>query len=423
MSEGKHDIKTHQKAEEPKPKKKRRPLLILLAVILMLAAAAAGFTAYTYKKAEASLDLKFTEEDPYVEFASECSSMDFVSEWTGDISPSEASLDTGSLGEKTVTYTVSQPILRGLFTPSKEFSLSYTVIDTVAPLELWSGDGTVLERGGKFDIKSVIAYGDNADPAPEVNVDGKVDMDNTGRYPLHVTVTDSSGNATDWDLTVEVADSLPSWEDDSPRTQFKDFVKKYKDSGESFGIDVSAWQDEIDFKAVRDAGCEFVIIRMGWSDAGVMTLDKRFDENFKKAKAAGLKIGVYVFTYDNTEEYVRAVADQVMEKLGGEKLDLPIAFDWEDFGSFQTYGLSFYQLNKLYDAFADELSQDGYDCMLYSSKNYLEKVWEDTDTRPVWLAHFTDKTDYKGPYMLWQASCTGNIDGINGDVDMDILYH
>ena len=423
MSEGKHDIKTHQKAEEAKPKRRRRPVMTALIIAGLLAAGAAGYAAYTYKTVEDSLEIKFSKVNPSVEFASASSSMDFVSEWTGDISPSSASLDTGSLGRKTVTYTVSQPVLRGLFTPSKEFSLTYTVIDTEPPLTLWSGDGTILERGTKFDIENVIAYGDNADPAPEVSVDGKVDMDKAGRYPLHVTVTDSSGNATDWDLTIEVADSLPSWQDNSPRTPFGDFAKKYKGSGKSFGIDVSAWQDEIDFKAVRDAGCEFVIIRMGWSEEGKMTLDKRFDENYKKAKDAGLKVGVYVFTYDNTEEHVRAVADQVMEKLDGDKLDLPVAFDWEDFGSFQTYGLSFYGLNRLYDAFADELSKSGYDCMLYGSKNYLEKVWEDTDTRPVWLAHFTDKTDYKGPYMLWQASCTGNIDGISGDVDMDILYH
>ena len=61
--------------------------------------------------------------------------------------------------------------------------------------------------------------------------------------------------------------------------------------------------------------------------------------------------------------------------------------------------------------------------MLYSSKNYLEQVWEKTDIRPVWLAHYTEKTDYKGPYILWQASCTGRISGIDGDVDMDILYN
>ena len=76
----------------------------------------------------------------------------------------------------------------------------------------------------------------------------------------------------------------------------------------------------------------------------------------------------------------------------------------------------------MYDAFADELSKAGYDCMLYGSLNFLEKVWEDTDTRPVWLAHYTDKTDYKGPYRIWQQSSTGKIDGISGPVDLDIMY-
>lgn len=423
MSEGKHDVKTHQKAEEPKKKKKRSPLKILLALILLLAAGVGGSVAYMYKTAEASLDLKFTEENPVVEFEGDYPSVNYVSEWTGDVAPAQSKLDTDSLGDKTISYTVTQPVLRGLFNPSKEFTLSYTVVDTVAPLQLWSGDGTVLERGGKFDIQNVIAYGDNADPAPEVKLDGKVNMDENGDYPLHVTVTDASGNSTDWDLTVTVADSLPSWEDNSPRTPFGDFAEEYKGGGRSFGIDVSAWQDEIDFKAVKKAGCEFVIIRIGYSENGSMTLDKRFEENFKKAKEAGLKVGVYAFSYDRSEEEVRAVADQVIEKLGGESLDLPVAFDWEDFGAFQSYGMSFHDLNGLYDAFADELAKSGYECMLYGSKVRLEKVWDDTDTRPVWLAHYIDKTDYKGPYILWQASCTGNIDGIGGDVDLDILYH
>ena len=423
MSEGKHDVKTHQKAEEKPKKKKRRPVLTLLVFLLLLAVAAAGYAAYTYRKAEDSLSLKFREEAPSVEFGGDYSSMDFVSEWTGDISPSEAFLDTASLGEKTVTYTVSQPVLRGLFTPSKDFTLSYTVIDSIPPLQLWSGNGTVLENGAKFDIKEIIAYGDNADPAPQVKVDGEVDMSKNGEYPLRVTVTDSSGNSTGWDLTVEVADTLPSYEDDTPRTEFGDFIKEYKGDGRSFGIDVSEWQDDVDYEAVEKAGCEFVIIRMGWSEDGKVTPDSRFENNLKKAKAAGLKTGVYLYSYDNTEDGVRASAAWVAEKLGGETLDFPVAFDWEDFGSFQSYSMSFADLNRLYDVFAEELSKSGYDCMLYGSKLRLEKVWDDTDIRPVWLAHYTDKTDYEGPYMLWQASCTGNIDGIGGDVDMDILYH
>ena len=423
MSEGKHDVKTHQKAEEPKPKKKLSLLKILFALIILLAAAAGGSVAYLYKTTADSLDLKFTGENPSVEFGGDFSSADYVLESSGDVAPAMASLDTDSLGEKTLSYTVSKPILGGLFTPSKEFTLAYTVIDTVDPVSLWYWDGATLERGTKFDIQGLIAYGDNADPEPQVKVEGEVNMDENGEYPLHVTVTDASGNSTEWDMTVEVVDSVPPYEDNEPRTGFEDFVREYEGGGRSFGIDVSAWQDDVDYEAVKKAGCEFVIIRIGWSDEGKVTLDNWFDNNFSKAKAAGLKVGVYLYSYDNSEENVRASAAWISEKLAGEKLDFPVAFDWEDFGSFQTYKMSFADLNRLYDAFADELSKSGYDCMLYGSKLRLEKVWTDTDTRPVWLAHYTDKTDYEGPYMLWQASGTGNIYGISGDVDLDILYH
>ena len=310
----------------------------------------------------------------------------------------------------------------GLLNPSAEFTLPYTVVDTEPPLKIWSGNGTVLQRGTEFDINKVIGYGDNADPEPKLTVDGEVDMGTNGKYPLHVTVTDASGNSTSWDLTVEVADSVPVYTDNSERTKFSDFAFAYAGDGRTFGIDVSTWQGDIDFDAVKAAGCDFAIIRIGYSKDGEITLDDKFDQNYERAKAAGIRTGIYLFSYDNTEKDVRAAADQIAEKLGEEVPELPVVFDWEDFGRFQTYKMSFADLNKLYDAFADELAGKGYDCMLYGNKNSLENIWKDTDTRPVWLAHYTDKTDYEGPYRMWQASCTGRIDGIDGDVDMDIMY-
>jgi GH25 family lysozyme M1 (1,4-beta-N-acetylmuramidase) len=248
-------------------------------------------------------------------------------------------------------------------------------------------------------------------------------MNKSGKYPLHVKVTDSSGNETEWDLNVEVVDQFPYYENTAERTAFADFVKANKGDGRSFGIDVSAWQDDINFKAVKKAGCEFVIIRIGYTYEGELHIDKTFYQNYSRARAAGLKIGFYYYSTDNTEEQVRSAAEWISKTLNGASPDLPIAFDWEDFGNYQDYGMSLHELNKLYDAFADELAKDGYGCMLYSSKNYLENAWEKTDTRPVWLAHYAQKTDYKGPYMLWQASCTGRISGISGDVDMDILFN
>lgn len=412
--------------EEPvkeKKKKKRGPLKALIVFILLLAAAIAGTTAYFYYSAYNSLDVTFTEDHPVLEFGEDYHSMNYVRNSIGEITPDSDTLDTSVTGEGQMVFTAEQPVLGGLLTPSKEFVLSYRVTDSVPPLKIWSGDGAVLQRGSEFDINEVIAYGDNADPTPLVTVDGKVDMEKNGNYPLHVKVADASGNETEWDLTVSVADELPSYTDNSERTNFRDFVKEYKGDGKTFGIDISAWQDEVDFKAVKEAGCEFVIIRMGYTYDGEINIDKDFYHNYEGARAAGLRTGIYLYCGDRTEEQVRASAQWIMETLKGDTLDLPVAFDWEDFGNYQDYDISFYELNALYDAFADELSKGGYGCMLYGSKYYLEEVWKQTDVRPVWLAHYIEKTDYKGPYMLWQASSTGRISGIAGDVDMDILYN
>ena len=60
--------------------------------------------------------------------------------------------------------------------------------------------------------------------------------------------------------------------------------------------------------------------------------------------------------------------------------------------------------------------------MLYSSKNYLEKIWLKTDY-PIWLAHYTNKTNYDGEYKVWQMCSNGRVSGINGDVDINIMYN
>ena len=408
--------------DEPVKKKKRGILKPLLIIILSLAASVAAATAYFYKTAYDSLALVFTEESPVIEFGEECRSMDYVKESGGEITPESKYLKTDATGDMQVRFTAEPPVLGGLLTPSKEITPNYKVVDSIPPLMLRSGDGAAVVRGSDFDLSSVISYGDNADPDPELKVEGEVNTDENGDYPLHVTVTDASGNSTEWDLTVSVIDEIPEVTYETESTEFADFVSDNKGKGKSFGIDISAWQNEVDFKALKKAGCEFVIIRIGYTYEKELNIDKRFRQNLEGARAAGLKTGIYYYSTDNTEEEVRYAASWIKDTLAGYSPDLPVAFDWEDFECYQNYGMSLYELNKLYDAFADELGKSGYGCMLYGSKVYLEKIWEKTDVRPVWLAHYTEKTDYKGPFMLWQASSTGRISGIDGDVDMDILY-
>ena len=294
--------------------------------------------------------------------------------------------------------------------------------DVEAPVVFRNGNGTVIEVGDELNINRILSYGDNADSSPVLETSGSVNIYEVGKYPIHASLTDASGNKTEWDFTVEVVEDIPEEEQEVKYYPFSQFVADHAGDNRKFGIDVSRWQGDIDFRAVKNAGCEFVIMRIGYSEDGELFLDKYFEQNFERAKSAGLPVGVYVFSYEGNEEDVRASTKMLIEKLGGESLELPIVFDWENFSHYQEYSVSFQGLNHLYDVFEEEVTAAGYDCMLDGSKYYLTAVWKHTDTRPVWLAHFTSQTNYEGPYRIWQASANGKIDGIDGYVDMNIMY-
>ena len=84
--------------------------------------------------------------------------------------------------------------------------------------------------------------------------------------------------------------------------------------------------------------------------------------------------------------------------------------------------MSFYDINNIAQKYIETLENSGYTGSLYSSKQYLERIWYTSKFENIWLANYINKTTYSGAYQTWQCSNTGLIDGINGDVDIDILY-
>ena len=83
--------------------------------------------------------------------------------------------------------------------------------------------------------------------------------------------------------------------------------------------------------------------------------------------------------------------------------------------------MSLYTINKVATTFLDTLESFGYNGVLYSSKVYLERIWQ-PNNYPVWLAQYYDRVTYDGDYWIWQMSNTGQVTGINGDVDLNIMY-
>ncbi len=340
---------------------------------------------------------------------------ELLTECNVELENGDTTVNTDNLG------TLEVPVRYTFGGKTYEHTVSCTVEDTTAPLMLNGGWGSEHQLGEPFDLTEHIGFADNYDKTPQLTYTGVVDTNVCGSYPLTATVTDSSGNVTSWELSIKVVEKVTQYQTSSPALTFDTLMEKYAGENVQFGIDVSKWQQDIDFQAVKNAGCDFVLMRMGYFYDEI-AMDQYFRQNLERARAAGLDVGVYIYTTANSEEEARMNARWIAENLNGQELDFPVVFDWESFSHFQQYGMSIHDLNMNFLAFADELEKNGYSAMLYSSRNFLWNFWYEQEEYPVWLAHYTEQTDYDGDYAIWQMSSRGRIHGITGDVDLNILY-
>ena len=328
-------------------------------------------------------------------------------------------LENSELG--TYKYTINYKYKKR----SYKLDVEYQVVDSTPPVIIKRANNVTVKVNSSSNLCSNITYGDNYDPKPKCEISGTYNLSKTGTYDLEYVITDSSNNEYRKDFKLNVVNYISNTTSSNPEYLYINDIMKYKNENTSIGIDVSKWQGNVDFNKVKNAGIEFVIMRIGYQ-SGVnegFNVDPKFDTYIKQAKTAGLKIGVYVYTNAINKEDGIKTAKFVLDKLKGEKLDLPIAYDWENWGHFNDYGISLHTLSSGYLAFEKEIKDNGYEAMLYSSKYYLENVWLDFEKSNIWLAHYIDQTDYQGDYMLWQMTSSAKIPGITENtVDIDILY-
>ncbi|MBQ3518300.1 MAG: hypothetical protein IJA31_03145 [Clostridia bacterium] len=200
-------------------------------------------------------------------------------------------------------------------------------------------------------------------------------------------------------------------------------------------IDVSTHNGAIDFRRVKAAGIENVIIRCGFTGYGsshTLNKDARFEENYRKAKEAGLHVGTYYYAVALTEADADREAAFVLSLLKDKQFELPIYYDVEDVHDTRAagvltqnmQGLSKAQLTAIVNRFCDTVEKAGYFVGIYSGKYWFRDELDMSvlNRYTVWLAHWTTQTDYTGPYALWQYTDSGRVDGIQGNVDMNILY-
>lgn len=355
------------------------------------------------------------KEDLTVEFGESIKISDLIENLDGNL-VDDYQINTEKLGEMQILFEYTN---RKNKRKTAEFTVK--VIDTKPP-QILSGNSYTVNLGYNKNLIDVLLSGDEVDDNPKREILGEYDVNQVGDYPLTYVVTDSSGNQAKKDFVLHVKEKEEE-KKKAKKLDIADVFRDYKTEDTKIGIDVSKWQEEIDWQEVKKAGIEFAMIRIGYQAKydGVCELDPYFIANIEGAKSVNIPVGIYFYSYAKNVEQAIEQAHWIKEHLQNVELDLPIAFDWENWNSFNQAGMSFYTLNKVANVFLDTVQEFGYKGMLYSSKFYLEQIWEPTQYE-IWLAQYNRKVTYEGEYSIWQMSESGRVDGIENDVDMNVLY-
>lgn len=187
------------------------------------------------------------------------------------------------------------------------------------------------------------------------------------------------------------------------------------------GIDVSHHQGAVDFAKVKASGIGFAILRAGygWENPSVQT-DRMFDRNYRNAQKAGLPCGAYHYSYAKNAAQARLEGDFFLKIIRGRKLEYPVAFDLEDASQA---GLSREALTDIVIAFCDKVEKAGYYVCLYTNPDWMKNRLDMQRLKrfDLWLARYGGKPACEGMGM-WQYSSSGRVNGISGNVDLDIAY-
>lgn len=203
-----------------------------------------------------------------------------------------------------------------------------------------------------------------------------------------------------------------------------DFLTKPVEDVKYFGIDVSSYQGDIDWKKVKEQGVDFVILRAGVHSSidGQLHKDTYFDEYYNECKKYGIPVGCYWFTRARSIPEAQTEADFFLDIIKGKQFEYPVCFDIE---SESLTNLSNSVLTNITIAFCNRVENAGYYVSIYTNPNWIDYhlIKGELTLYDKWLAHWTDTPMYGKEFGgLWQSSGTGTCWGINGDVDIDYSY-
>ncbi len=199
------------------------------------------------------------------------------------------------------------------------------------------------------------------------------------------------------------------------------------DNETALGIDVSKFNKDIDWEAVKNAGVDFAIIRCAYrgGSSGYLVMDPYWEANYEGARKAGVKVGTYFFTQAISEAEAVEEASLVCALISEAGVDYPVFIDSEAMGGRADF-IETGERTRILSAFVETMQSAGYEAGVYANKNWFThkvNVEELPENTCIWLAQYSvEKPSYKGDYNIWQYSSKGSVPGIVGDVDLDRSY-
>lgn len=298
--------------------------------------------------------------------------------------------------------------------------------DAVATKPVEDGTNSSQTEWGEDAVATKPEEGDDSYSVDEAYVGDEED-------PMSYRDTETFYQDENGEYSYSAENEIMTMSVDSMKQNTLKHSSKFSNATKRIGIDVSEWQGDIDWNAVKNDGIEFVFIRVGYRGyvrAGLVQ-DKKFKDNLQGAKAAGLKIGVYFYSKAINTSEAQEEANFVKNVIGDANLDLPIFLDVEYDGNADRLlqaNLSSSAQTDIVNTFVNTCKGYGYSAGVYASASVLKNKMDAnsiSNNGYVWLAHWTTETNYSGSYSFWQYGGTEDsltVNGISGKVDGDVWY-
>lgn len=406
---------------------------------------AAGVEQYVYVETEGKdglhlLDSKTLQEHDVLSYAASLALLADVAAYTeeGD----ELLIDTVING---VSYLFSVPRAEGAFAASDyaictDEGLVYTLeqdgirFDSyVAAAGVYLGKvvGKLTFSGHAYDLRSLDFYAYAEEDYGDVGGDCVI-------HGVSLTEAQRERIAVGGDLGEKLL--VPIREDMKKHAYAAEgFVKddngeyRYTENGATVsikGVDVSKYQQSIDWEKAAADGVEFAMIRLGFRGMGTQgtcELDPYFKQNVERALAAGIEVGVYFFTQATTVEEAKEEAKFVIDSLEGYDITWPVVFDTEEITNYKAAranALPRATRTACAKAFLEEIKAAGYTPMLYANTRWsvLKLDMTELSDYEFWYAYYGDEIYYPYEFSMWQYTSSGKVDGITGNADLNISF-